>query len=192
MKQQIRRGVFETNSSSVHTISLYNGESKYASPDFLEFVDYFYDEDDNYHKGPFVQIPLGDFGWDIMEYNNPNDKLSYLMTFAKELYIRKLYEETGDWGRENFAYNFTHSEFFKQIEEAVTNYCNEKGLECKGIYLNAKVPSDGYVDHQAHEDYKDLNKYLENNSVSSIEQYVFDFSCHVCTDNDNHDDGYWY
>lgn len=63
---QIRQGVFETNSSSVHTISI---SANGMEPCNIERTS------DNY-----LLVPLGCFGKDYHEYNDQTTKLSYLLT----------------------------------------------------------------------------------------------------------------
>lgn len=67
MKYQIRRGVFETNSSSMHSISIVGSS--------------------NYETGPFPEelvIKGGEYGWSappLMEYE---EKLNYIATDYKD------------------------------------------------------------------------------------------------------------
>lgn len=63
--KNIRIGVFETNSSSSHSLTVSSGElQKSVLPD---------------QDGVIVGL-LGDFGWEIEHYNSQADKLSYLLT----------------------------------------------------------------------------------------------------------------
>lgn len=70
MKQEkikIRKGVFETNSSSMHSIC-FSGENnftEYDSPIYVEF---------------------GEFGWGYDELNTAQEKLSYVLTYISECY----------------------------------------------------------------------------------------------------------
>lgn len=64
MRQIIRNCTFETNSSSMHSISIMN----YVNPDELNEL--------NYH------IEFGDYGWEHVEYDEPFDILTYLYTLA--------------------------------------------------------------------------------------------------------------
>ena len=60
MKRQIRRGVYETNSSSTHAICITNNSS-YELPTHIDFR-------------------FGEFGWEFAEYDDVNTKASYLIT----------------------------------------------------------------------------------------------------------------
>lgn len=64
MKVTIRKGVFETNSSSVHTITI-KKNSKRNYPEELVFE-------------------AGEFGWERETYDSPTMKASYLYTFICE------------------------------------------------------------------------------------------------------------
>ena len=63
MKKQIRQGVFETNSSSTHSMCIHPG-NKYVP---------------NMSK---LEIKTGEFGWEEETYDRMNDKLSYALTYA--------------------------------------------------------------------------------------------------------------
>ena len=63
MKKQIRQGVFETNSSSTHSMCIYPG-NKYVP---------------NMSK---LEIETGEFGWEEETYYGMGDKLSYALTYA--------------------------------------------------------------------------------------------------------------
>lgn len=62
MKRQTRKGVFETNSSSVHTITISkNGYDKSTIPEALAFT-------------------FGEFGWEVDKLSSVYEKASYLYT----------------------------------------------------------------------------------------------------------------
>lgn len=64
MKIQVRKNVFETNSSSVHTITMskdWNSHKKNTIPEKLEF-----------HTSCY--------GWEVEKYDTPNERASYLYT----------------------------------------------------------------------------------------------------------------
>ena len=61
MKTQIRKSVFETNSSSVHTIAISNDTKNMIIPTELTFG-------------------LGEFGWEVAELCTAEEKASYLYT----------------------------------------------------------------------------------------------------------------
>jgi hypothetical protein len=63
--KNIRIGVFETNSSSSHSLTVSSGELQKSTL--------------SHQDGVIVGL-LGDFGWEIEYYDSQSDKLSYLLT----------------------------------------------------------------------------------------------------------------
>lgn len=67
MKKQTRKGVFETNSSSVHTITISkNGYDKSIIPEVLVFI-------------------FGEFGWEVNKLSSVYEKASYLYTALNDV-----------------------------------------------------------------------------------------------------------
>lgn len=79
MKKQIRIGTFETNSSSVHAISIFTNN------DFSKVED-----------KRSLTIEAGCFGWECEIYNDEYSKLSYLYTAYLDLVGWKL-DTSWDW-----------------------------------------------------------------------------------------------
>lgn len=67
MKRLIRHGVFETNSSSCHSISIARGAKIYDTLDVNE---------DGY-----VVVTPGEYGWEERTYYDPQEKIDYVYTF---------------------------------------------------------------------------------------------------------------
>lgn len=61
MKRQIRKSVFETNSSSTHAICITKKKDNYKIPKHIDFE-------------------FGEFGWECDEYHDTRNKASYLIT----------------------------------------------------------------------------------------------------------------
>lgn len=172
----IRRNVFETNSSSTHSVSVSNKYSNYCEDYCLNpFIDY----DDKVH------VRFGEFGWEIDSYNTPYEKLQYIITMLAETEGRSVLT-TGD---------FFETKGFKLINEAVADYCH-----CDGIWIDSNMKMscyewdnktycyldhDGYIDHQSCEDYDSVQDFLDDYGVD-INQFLFDNGVVVHTDNDNH------
>lgn len=82
MKKQIRNQVFETNSSSVHTIVFSNHG---LEPSNLPV------------KDGMIQIDFGQFGKELNYYNSQYEKLSYLITclyyLSDDIYNTYLFKE---------------------------------------------------------------------------------------------------
>lgn len=72
MPQLIRNSVFETNSSSTHSLTIVSG-GEYVHPNTL-VPDY-----DN-----ILRVPAGDFGWSVEDYYDAESKLSYLLIYIRD------------------------------------------------------------------------------------------------------------
>ena len=70
--KKIRNGMFETNSSSTHTIIV---------------------TDRKCEPGLFVDFAIGEFGWDFERLDTINEKASYLYTMACECLGRDVYQD---------------------------------------------------------------------------------------------------
>ena len=95
MKRNIRNEVYETNSSSVHSIVVMDSG--------LESSKFELDDEG------YIVVPFGKFGKDVEYFTEQEDKLSYLIT--------KLYYETG-WDIEDIVNSYE----FHYLEEAIMSY----------------------------------------------------------------------
>lgn len=176
MKRQIRNNVFETNSSSTHSVSISNKNSNYYNEDCLKN----YIEWDNK-----VHVEFGEFGWEVEHYSYPYSKLQYIVTMLVETEGRNV--STVD--------ELFETDGFKLINDAVADYCN-----CDGIWIDSEmkmdsyewgekietyISHDGYIDHQSCEDYDSVQDFLDDYGVD-ITKFIFDDGVCVITDNDNH------
>jgi len=105
MKKQIRKNVFETNSSSVHSLVISNGGREPS-----EF---------KLNKNGEIEVDFGQFGKDLHYYTSQYDKLSYLITC--------LYYLSG-WEVEDIYDRWE----FKEIQDAVCKYTGAKGIKIIG------------------------------------------------------------
>jgi len=165
MKQLIRHSVFETNSSSCHSISIAQGME-------LNNIPY---PDNNGN----IKIESGEFGWEVDSYNDFDSKASYLI-----VYIR-------DWSRgkkEEFRNIF---ENVIKEQTGCENILYEDqfwDIETKEYEYEGKVRSyesnlgRGYIDHQSVED-GDLDYMFEN--ISEMKDFLFCTGSVLYTDNDN-------
>ena len=69
---KIRTGMFETNSSSTHTIIVTESKTE---------------------PGAIVDFRIGEFGWEIAKLDTVDEKASYLYTMACELLGRDVYQD---------------------------------------------------------------------------------------------------
>lgn len=73
MKVQIRRGIFETNSSSVHAITV-TGEKPHTTS----------------YNGYTIEFTVGEFGWEHRTYYGMYDKAAYLWTTIVHHFIKRV------------------------------------------------------------------------------------------------------
>ena len=106
MKKIIRQKMYETNSSSVHTLSI---DSSGLKPSNLPM-----DEEG------YILIDYGSFGKDLEYFKTQFEKLSYLVTccyyVSSGFYLDDVYE--------NYS--------FEQIQRAVCEYTGAKGIKILG------------------------------------------------------------
>lgn len=164
MKRKIRKGVWETNSSSCHSVSISKKKiMNFALPEL--------DEDG------FLIANFGEFGWEERRYNNPTSKLSYALTMVAMIH-------NGEF--DDNEVEFYELDDFQMIEDVVKN----KIPGCKGIQMtehsfNAFWGIDGYIDHQSYEDYSCLQDFLNDYDIT-LEDFIFNADVILQTDNDNH------
>lgn len=158
-----RANVFETNSSSTHSIALAPSDGKLSLS-----RDYVVDE-----EGNFV-IPSQEFGWEQEEYTDAASKACYAY-----LYIR-------DWvtGDDQDRFKALFEEVIKQ-QTAATGIVHEDGypLWNSARYGSGKNSNDGYIDHQSVED-RDCDYLFA--SADKLKSFIFDYRTVLETDNDNH------
>lgn len=136
--KQIRRNVFETNSSSSHAISFSN--SKHT----LDYTQLVPDSDGVIHCW-FDEFGWGYYGKD--ETNSAQIKLNYLVTQICEtndcprLWCCKEYE------LQEAAEFVMETDDFKMLEEDIIYTLKEQGINAKKIVVDTE--EEGYVDHQS-------------------------------------------
>lgn len=171
----IRRNVFETNSSSVHSISI---NSKYV-PDYDPFLE----EDridgivvDDYENR--VLCHFGEFGWEEVTYTTEMSKLSYLLTMAAMT--------EGD--NIKSVEEFFKRPGYKLLDQMIAEHCNCDGIEIVdpmeiNVYDGKPyLYIEGYIDHQSCE-YDSLEDFLDDCGVTALE-FVFG-DVDLITGNDN-------
>lgn len=158
---KIRKNVFESNSSSSHSLTV----NKRGCTGTLD-VDKFTNK---------VITHFGEFGWGYDEYNDPENKLSYLVTMLVETHSDCLTME-----------ELCETDDFIAINEVVAYYC-----DCDGIFIDEEITEcswgnynehEGYIDHQSVENITDLLEYYG----CTIEEFIFDEGIELIIDNDNH------
>ena len=129
MKQTIRIGIFETNSSSVHTLQI---SKDGLSPSELKISD----------ADGKIRVPLQYFGTEEKEYISQLDKLSYICTRAWLADSSHWTWEEDPAGYENYVLGM--------IEEAICHYTGAKGIE---LYIPEGLEPG--IDHQSMPEYSD-------------------------------------
>jgi len=172
MKKVIRYNAFETNSSSMHTVTVRGKRN----------IDDYYKSsiERNIDKDGNIVTTLDEYGWYGEPLTNFWEKLPYALLMV-------LYTEYS--GFDYYDNNFTIDQDklekctgYQNILEAIQSCCKE----CKGIIIekmSGYYPY-GYIDHQSYEDYKSLNDFLNDWNVD-IEHFLFDDNIKVYIGNDN-------
>lgn len=166
MKVQIRQGVFETNSSSTHAISV---------------VGYFPEDWNPGYKVPEkVHFALDqEFGWEFETYDDTDSKAAYLW-----LIICDMHSDVKDLDKlkEVRAHieNVLHNAGVQEVTFDMGNY-TESWRNDGSLYLNYP----GYIDH-CYEAYDFAKALLENDEMMLA--YLLDNDSCVATGNDNSDE----
>lgn len=171
-----RSNVFETNSSSVHTVCVRPITENYDTNQALP-VDY-----DGNVIGEFME-----FGWSG-KCNTASDKLAYLLVMIWETipYDNKP-NDASIWctdfksERDNAIRIIKETDAFKRLENILKEYGGYNGLDISN-------ESEGYIDHQSCEYYRSLDGFLNDNGIFS-DKDVYDFivgPSYIVIDNDNH------
>ena len=164
MKKIIRYNIFESNSSSCHTISV--GKRRSIN--------------DYYHPDEVIMIELDEYGWAGDPLYGFYSKLAYAMSMI-------LHTEYPGYSSYDDDFTVDQEKLeelngYKILLEAI-----KKHGDCEKIVIkkrNAFYPY-GYIDHQSYEDYSSLADFLADWNVDA-ERYLFDDTVVVYIDNDNH------
>lgn len=185
--KSIRMSVFETNSSSSHSLSIKRNRSgKY---------DYNVPLQQN-GKCPLIFGRDYDFGWGDAVYRDTYAKLNYLACMAFECHNQLMYKV----GRERITQldEVLHIKDFKKLSAVMKK--NIKGFI--GFSINSqdfgrfKTSSNGLylcesIDHQSWEDYKNIDEFLDRNKIT-LENFLFNPYVVLVIGNDNESYGYNY
>lgn len=169
----IRNGVFETNSSSAHSLSyktskVVRGGGWGLPPDESDFSNPLYCLKEipvKYKDYPLYE-ELGEYGWYDDDLTTPQEKFSYLLTGLGE---------DIDSVREH--------PFYKQLEEWL-DMLGIRFVKAEDCYSS----DDGYIDHQS--------EYIINPSLFKTKQdlitYLFNDDLIIHIENDNEEYQAWY
>lgn len=166
----IRNGVFETNSSSAHSLAygtgkIIRGNGWRMPEDETDFSNPMYrlDEVPDEYKGYTFDEWLGEYGWNGKTLCSPQQKFSYLITRLGDT-TKELYE----------------SEEYAQIKE---------WLEEIGCHVRPSIEDEsGYIDHQSY----DIVEASLFKTKEDLITYLFNDDICIHIENDNDDYQEWY
>ncbi len=163
--KQVRRSVFETNSSSTHSITITHGK--------------IVNNNIRVDRDGYIHTELGEFGWEIWDYKGQAERLSYLVTMlaVKSDVTLWCYEDDESRTEKDIVEDIMKTHEFEKLSDEIGRHAR-----CSGVIID---PSDGYIDHQSHEDYRDFQDFLDQYNTNVVE-FVFGRGNVVHTDNDNH------
>lgn len=156
----IRRNVFETNSSSSHSVSYH------VKPD-NEILD-LNKIKDKYSSYEVVVVSCGEYGWGYDLLCSFEEKLAYVLTS-----IQYNSSESVDNMQE-----LQESEYFKWLNEIVTEYC--------GVPIGIFGTDIGHVDHQSTDTLRHYFVEDKEKFRSRMIPLLFDDDYTIIIDNDNH------
>lgn len=122
MKTVIRHGVFETNSSSTHSIAIDTRDYSPVTPHMDNGV---------------LSATCGEFGWEQCVYTDFDTKLSYLLTWVFREYDKEISEDV-----------YRDNDCFQEIERVLKE--NIAGFD--KLVVNStgdNYYAYGYIDHQS-------------------------------------------
>ena len=165
MTIQIRYGVFETNSSSTHSISVATGAAVYETLPLSQ--------DD------YVVLKGGEFGWERADYNDALTKANYMAIYAMSWAHKKPRSEGPLTEADHFYYKEEFTEILKGVIKRQTG-CKDV-IFAFGTDWNDRNWS--YIDHQSVES-NDYHHLFYDDKL--LKQFLFDSNSWLETDNDNH------
>ena len=102
MKTQIRRNIFETNSSSVHAITITN---KKVNGDLAKYIS--------------CEFTVRNFGWEHVTYYDFNAKASYLWTIIVNAFLKRVDDDETETWHDGTVHQKYHYELDKENEEYI-------------------------------------------------------------------------
>ena len=156
MQHQIRLNVFETNSSSSHSLTLTQGD---LAPSPFDA--------DSLRRG-IVEVGMSEYGWEWKRYYTTRNKLSYLLT---QVMSRQ------DSVPEGANEEVTRALCEKHPELAMLVRVVKDHTGCDLQFI---AGSSGYIDHDSEGEGMELFR-----SEEKLKQFLFSTSSYIQTGNDN-------
>lgn len=165
MKKVVRKNVWETNSSSMHTVTV---QGKWTPRVCLDTP-----------PDRILKVHLGEYGW----AGNPRYHFGGKLSYAMSMVLHTEYPGFNQYDEKFMVDQDTLEELpgYKAILAAINKYAKCDAIEIKR--RDSRFPY-GYIDHQSYEDYKSLQHFLDDWNVD-IERFLFDDNVVVYIDNDN-------
>jgi hypothetical protein len=156
--KKIRKNVFETNSSSMHSLCM-------VGSDRMLKCEY----------GDVVTIRPGEFGWGGDGVDTPLEKLQYICTMI-QYKDSEVYDD---------AKSVSESIYFKWVSEMFKDYT---GSDLKYVPLGntGSCYDDGYIDHQSTDTLDEKWSEDEVTFKNNMRDIVFNEKYFIAVDNDNH------
>lgn len=161
-KKQIRSNVFETNSSSSHSLTL-SQEALVPAPFPPQVL-----------RRGYVDISLGEFGWEWQRYYDPIAKLSYLATQVTDGHVPEDCPDNMD------VSTYEHNQELQMLGQVVKEHT---GCEMR-IY------GSGYIDHQSAKS-DGANGMELFDDKEKLKRFIFDANSYIETGNDNDGPGWF-
>ena len=163
----IRNNIWETNSSSSHTVSI-NGKENITKYAFVG-------------DSKSLAVYLDEYGWN----GDPCDDFMSKLEYAMCMVLMTEYPDFKYWD-EDFDVNQTVLESLDGYQ-LLLNAVRTQFPGCKEIAIkkNRGFYPYGYIDHQSCENYSSLRDFLEDWNLTA-ERYLFDYGVVVHIGNDNH------
>lgn len=172
-KCSIRRGVFETNSSSSHSLCI-SGKSD-------SITKHLPTNSDN-----IVMISPDEFGWSGPTLCSPADKLSYIITMVFEQYSDeedfRIYTGKSKWSFKINSNKIMETTEFKEIEKCIIENTDYAGLQ---LEYDAYDTDYAYIDHQSFsDDYESYKDFLDYYGIT-LADFLFNGKYQMIITNDN-------
>lgn len=168
--KQIRRSVFETNSSSSHSISMTSRADNFVNPK----TEYIYDT-----------AEFGEYGWENEWYGSVNGKLNYVFTMIQ--YHIKHPKYTAEFSYEEKVIDRVfNSSYFKWLKELFLDYVGRELIVNKPVYVEGSFSYPlGYIDHQSTDILDEWWADDEKTFKENMKDLIFNNRYAIVTGNDN-------
>lgn len=169
--KRIRKGVFETNSSSMHSLCIHVGSDDNMQPNELD------------ERDGFIISQFEEFGWGINTINHQEDKLAYILTtiMMKQGFYPIESKEDVEL--------FEESHLMTLLKEVIEDYTG-KELKVRYTYQEDDEEDeefiDGYIDHESIDMLNDQLRGDDETIKENIKNIIFNGKYFILIDNDNH------